>query len=88
MQRERPNCSKYAYAKLHCLPRMQEFERWLGGRVVPIVVDDTSAPAVKTALQEYSAFARPGSKPKILVMSYTTFRRAGSRGAAMRSDST
>ena len=67
---------------------MQEFERWLGGRVVPIVVDDTSAPAVKTALQEYSAFARPGSKPKILVMSYTTFRRAGCRGAAMRSDST
>lgn len=57
----------------------QEFERWLGDRVQPVVVDDTRAPAVKSALQEFRGFARPGAKPKVLVMSYTTYRRAHTR---------
>jgi hypothetical protein len=103
----------------------QEFSHWLGDRVVPVVVDDTRASAVKDALQVYvkpgagtikgslaredrrgwalvqaaplltcrrssalaschplptapcqdfRGFARPGAKPKVLIMSYTTFR--------------
>lgn len=56
--------------------RPQEFERWLGDRVQPVVVDDTRAAAVKNALQDFRGFARPGAKPRVLVMSYTTYRRA------------
>lgn len=32
-------------------------------------------------LQEFRSFARPGSKPKVLIMSYTTFRCAAAQDA-------
>jgi len=45
---------------------LQEFARWLGDRVQPVVVDDTRAAAVKDALQQFRGFARPGGKPRVL----------------------
>ena len=33
------------------LHSLQEFARWLGDRVTPVVVDDTRASAVKDAMQ-------------------------------------
>ncbi|KAF8064561.1 rhp54 [Scenedesmus sp. PABB004] len=52
----------------------KELWHWLGDRVVPVVVDDTRPEPVKRAFQDFRAFAH-GGKPKVLVLSYPTFRQ-------------
>ncbi|GAB4822557.1 hypothetical protein N2152v2_009603 [Parachlorella kessleri] len=52
----------------------REVDKWLGGRLKPVVMDDSSGAAVKRTISSLPVAVAGMGRPLVVVCSYTTFR--------------